>query len=66
MLQSLPAGLLSMVLVLPSAHAGSYDLHRILETQGKCELNSHYHMHAHFVQLCVFTYVPATVDPTSE
>ena len=32
-----PTGLLSMVLVLPSAHAGSYDLHRILETQGKCE-----------------------------
>ena len=31
------AGLLFMVLGLPSAHAGSYDLHRILETQGKCE-----------------------------
>ena len=32
-----PTGLLSVVLGLPSAHAGSYDLHRVLETQGKCE-----------------------------
>ena len=32
-----PTGLLSMVLGLPSSHAGSYDLRRILETQGKCE-----------------------------